>query len=99
MPVRSAIVGIGAGLLCLAASAASAQGPAFDCAKAEGEVQKLVCSDAGLAALDRTLDVAYKGAVAKAKGQMLATLRAEQRGWVKGSDECWKAQAGSPDFI
>ena len=87
-----------AGLLC-AGTPVFAQGPSFDCTKAQGEVQTLVCTDAGLAALDRKLDGIYKAAVAKAKGQMRSTLRAEQRGWVKGRDDCWKAQAQAPDFI
>lgn len=82
-----------------AATPAGAEGPAFDCAKAQGEVPKLVCSDAGLAALDRKLDGVYREAVARAKGPLIATLRAEQRGWLKGRDECWKATAATPDFI
>ena len=80
------------------APAASA-GPAFDCAKAEGTVQKLICQDVGLAALDRKLDAAYKGAVAKAKGSTLGVLKAEQRGWIKGRDECWKATKATPTYV
>lgn len=71
--------------------AAAAQGPAFDCAKAQGAAEKLICSDAALAARDRQLDAAYKAALAKANGKLAATLRTEQRGWVKGRNECWKA--------
>jgi uncharacterized protein len=69
---------------------AMAQGPAFDCAKAQGEVEQLICKDAALAALDRKLDGVYKAASAKAR-EMLSTLRTEQRGWVSGRNECWKA--------
>jgi uncharacterized protein len=80
-------------VLVFAASAATeAQGPAFDCAKAQGQVEQLICKDAALAALDRKLDGVYKAATAKAQGQMLTTLRAEQRGWVSGRNECWKAK-------
>ena len=75
---------------CLPA-AALAQGPAFACTKAQGEVEKLICSDASLAALDRTLDEVYKAASAKAKGKLATRLREEQRGWVKGRNDCWKA--------
>lgn len=71
-----------------------AQGPAFDCAKAQGEVQQLICSDAGLAALDRKLDGVYKAALAKARDDVPQFLRGEQRGWLKGRDECWKAKEG-----
>lgn len=68
------------------------QGPAFDCAKAKAEVEQLICKDAELAAFDRRLDGVYKAASAKAKGQMATTLRAEQRGWIGGRNECWKAK-------
>jgi len=71
--------------------AALAQGPTFDCAQAQVEVEKLICSDASLAALDRKLDAAYKAATAKAAGKLVTQLRSEQRGWVKGRNDCWKA--------
>jgi len=71
---------------------AQATGPAFDCAKAAGTVEKLICGDAGLAALDRRLDAVYKAALVKAKDDMPRLLRAEQRGWVTGRNECWKAK-------
>jgi len=80
-------------------AAALAQGPAFDCAKASGEVETLICADQALAALDRKLDEVYKAASAKAKGQLLTTLRTEQRGWVKGRNECWKAQKDTPTYL
>ena len=72
-------------------AAVLAQGPAFACTKAQGEVEKLICSDASLAALDRKLDEVYKAASAKAKGKLATRLREEQRGWVKGRNDCWKA--------
>ena len=79
---------------------AQAKGPAFDCAKATGEVEKLICADQGLAALDRKLDGVYKAALAKAKDDVPRFLRTEQRGWIKGRDECWKAQgAGNPVYL
>ena len=71
---------------------ALAAAPTFDCAKAQGEVEKLICSDASLAALDRKLDEAYKAAAAAAaKGPLATQLREEQRGWIKGRNDCWKA--------
>lgn len=75
-----------------------AQGPTFDCAKARGEVEQAICADASLVALDRKLDEVYKAALAKAKGKLAAQLRSEQRGWVKGRNECWKAN-GQPTWI
>ena len=73
-------------------AATAADGPTFDCAKAQGEVEKLICSDPSLAALDRRLDEAYKAASAQARGPLATRLREDQRGWVKGRDECWKAR-------
>jgi uncharacterized protein len=77
---------------------AQAKGPAFDCARASGEVEKLICSDESLAALDRELDGVYKAALAKARDDVPKYLRTEQRGWIKGRDECWKA-AGNPLYL
>lgn len=75
-----------------------AQGPAFDCARASGQVEKLVCADASLARLDRQLHDAYEAALAQAQGRLKTTLREEQRGWVKGRNECWKAD-GQPTWL
>ena len=71
------------------------RGPAFDCAKAQGEVEHLICKDEGLAALDRKLDEVYKAALAKARDDVPQWLRTEQRGWIKGRNECWKAKDGT----
>ena len=82
--------------LVLASGAAVAQGPSFDCAKAEGGAEKLVCADADLAALDRLVAGRYAAALKVVRGldsgaaEAEARLRAEQRGWIKGRDECWK---------
>jgi uncharacterized protein len=75
----------------LAADAAGSSKPTFDCTKASGEVETLICKDSQLAALDRKLDGVYKAASAKAKDGMAALLKTEQRGWVKGRNDCWKA--------
>ena len=66
--------------------------PTFHCTKAQGTVEALVCGDPALAARDRELAAVYKTVAARAKGKQATTLRAEQRGWVKGRNECWKAQ-------
>ena len=75
---------------CLPA-AVLAQGPAFACTKAQGEVEKLICGDPSLAALDRKLADVYKAASAKATRSLLTRLRADQRGWISGRNDCWKA--------
>ena len=63
--------------------------PSFDCAKAGSEAEKLVCADNGLATLDKRL--AYLYAAELAKPDASKDLEAMQRGWVKGRDDCWKA--------
>jgi uncharacterized protein len=89
-----ALAVMAAALVVVQPRGASAQGtgPAFDCSKATGTIEKLICGDPALAALDRKLDGVYKAALAKAKADVPGTLRVEQRGWVKGRDECWKAK-------
>ena len=79
-------------------SLAFAQGPAFDCSKAQGEVETLICKDPALAALDRTLDDVYQAAVKKARGPAVTMMRAEQRGFISGRNECWKAR-GAPTSL
>lgn len=64
---------------------------AAQCEQARGVVEKLVCTDAKLAGLDRQLGAVYRAALAKAQGKEAAQLRAEQRGWIKGRNDCWKA--------
>lgn len=83
-----------AGLVALAAgTAGAAEGPSFDCGKAESGAEKLVCGDARLAELDRETARLYRlaldGPEMTADGRK--ALVATQRGWVKGRDDCWKA--------
>jgi len=70
--------------------------PAFDCAKAESSAEELICSNEDLAKLDRSLADVYGKAVAAIetfadKETALKEFKAYQRGWIKGRDECWKA--------
>ena len=48
-----------------------------------------------LASLDRKLDEVYKAALAKARDDVPQFLKTEQRGWIKGRNECWKAKDGT----
>ena len=77
-------------LMVLAAQAGAQEGPSFDCGKAGSTAEELICADAGLAALDRRVAGRYAAALEFAGGEADA-LRAYQRGWIKGRDECWKA--------
>lgn len=71
---------------------ASAATPSFDCANATGAVETLICKDAALAALDNELAALYPKAIAELSPEQLKSERAMQRGWIKGRNDCWKAQ-------
>jgi uncharacterized protein len=80
------------GLAALAlVSTAYAAKPSFDCAKASGKVEELICSDAELAKLDRSLSSLYSTLLKHTPAREQKQLRAEQRGWVKGRNDCWKS--------
>lgn len=73
-------------------SAVLAEGPSFDCGKAEADsIEQMICTDEGLATLDRTLSEVYAVASRKAAHEHLPVLKAEQRGWIKGRNDCWKS--------
>lgn len=68
-----------------------AQNPSFDCSKVEaGSIEALVCKDSELSALDRKLSEVYAEALKKAANEQPPVLKAEQRGWIKGRNDCWK---------
>ena len=64
--------------------------PTFPCDQATGSVEAMICRDAGLAALDRQLAGVYAAALRKAANERPPLLKAEQRGWIKGRNDCWK---------
>jgi uncharacterized protein len=85
-------------IIALAGPAMSDNSPSFDCAKAESSAETLICENAELAQLDTRIAARYAAAVATV-GQMDSgareaerELRAIQRGWIKGRDDCWKAE-------
>lgn len=79
----------------VAATSVWATEPSFDCAKAGSSAEEAVCASDTLAALDLELARVY----GLAAGSDLSTdrmneLKATQRGWIKGRDECWKSSLG-----
>lgn len=73
-------------------SATADHGPSFSCdGVTPGSIEEMICTDAGLAALDRRLADVYAAAQKKATNEHPPVLKAEQRGWIKGRNECWKA--------
>jgi uncharacterized protein len=69
------------------------QGPSYDCSQAEvGSIEALICEDEALSLLDRQLADVYAEATVKSINAHPPTLKAEQRGWIKGRNECWKSE-------
>ena len=71
---------------------AMAEGPSFDCSKASGSIEEMVCKDNELSALDRNLAEVYAAATKIAVRERPPMLKAEQRGWIKGVKDCWKSK-------
>jgi uncharacterized protein len=79
-------------VIAFASHPSDAAGPSFDCAKVEaGSIEEMICQDAALSALDRKLAEVFAAASAKAANEHPPVLKAEQRGWIKGRDDCWKS--------
>lgn len=67
-------------------------GPSYDCEKVEANsIEETICNDDELSGLDRRLSDVYSAASRKATNEHPPLLKAEQRGWIKGRNECWKA--------
>ena len=66
--------------------------PSFDCNKVvNSSVESLICQDNQLAEFDQRLASVYAEAMKQAVNEQAATLKAEQHGWIKGRNDCWKA--------
>ena len=95
----SAPLRIASAALCvgLGFTAYAQTGPSFDCSKAERDTEVMVCADEDLSRLDRLVAERFAAALATARGLDSGAqaaeddLRATQRGWIKGRDDCWKA--------
>ena len=71
--------------LAVAALPAGAAGPSFDCNRASAAVDKLVCGDAELAELDRTLAERYARLRQQLSQESFATVRMAQRDWLRST--------------
>lgn len=79
-----------------AASVVWAEGPSFDCAKADSDTEDAICNSPELSALDVEMTRLFNLAI---KGKNLTDarrdeLRSYQLGWIKGRNECWKSDLG-----
>ncbi len=69
-----------------------ASSPSFNCQRVEvGGIEDLVCKNDELAALDRKLADVYASACQISVNEHPPILKAEQRGWIKGRNDCWKS--------
>jgi uncharacterized protein len=73
-------------VLTLAPRAASAQ--AVDCAKAANTVQKAICAEPDLLALDKSMATKYAAAIKDATPAKKTDLEAQQRRWATARDAC-----------
>src|SRR4029077_13711617 len=69
-------------------SAAAPPRPSFDCAKASSAVDRLICSDEGLARLDRALAERYEELHRTVSPGGFAVLRKGQLGWQAARKDC-----------
>lgn len=91
MPATLRLILIGSASLLLACSLPNA-GPAYPCSKLpSASIEALVCQSDELSALDRQLAEVYAAATHQAGNQQLPTLKAGQRGWIKGRNACWNS--------
>ena len=67
--------------------------PSFACNSVKpGSIEAMVCADAELSNLDRKLAEVFAAASKKATNEHPPMLKAEQRGWIKGRNDCWKSE-------
>jgi len=94
-PTRSAVgafVLLASTLAVGAPAVAQGMGPSFQCARADGAVEKLVCQDKQLSEMDRETARLFKLALDSLSGNenRRNELVATERGWIKGRNDCSK---------
>ncbi|RZF86554.1 DUF1311 domain-containing protein [Pseudoalteromonas sp. CO325X] len=64
----------------------------FNCEQAHSDIARQVCQSPRLSELDAQLADTFEKALAQSDSDKhKSTLRAMQRGWIKGRDACWQA--------
>jgi uncharacterized protein len=72
-------------------------GPSFDCTRAKTAGEKLICTDAGLAAADKKLAAAYRALKGSLSAENFATFQSGQRAWIAYTMKSCGADAPSAD--
>jgi uncharacterized protein len=81
-------------LLVTASGEAATPLPPLDCQQSHpSAVEKLICQDPELATLEQEMMTLYLQLLPQAALQKPFLLNAEQRGWQKGRNDCWKEPA------
>jgi uncharacterized protein len=80
---------IAAALLFTVSTAAFADGPAFNCAKASSKVEKMICADPTLSSADSVNADMYKEALQTTDNPN--GVKQEQRQWLKSRNACQTA--------
>ncbi|MCC7276604.1 MAG: DUF1311 domain-containing protein [Alphaproteobacteria bacterium] len=83
----------------LAAGAAAAQTPSFDCGKARTRVEQAICGDQRLAAADREMADLYRARLAAGDAAATEALRRDQQAWLRQRGQCEQHPAGSPAIV
>lgn len=79
--------------------------PTFDCQKATREVEIAICQNQALINLDSQLQNVYQqalfqaGSIGDRPEKAVKELKTTQIGWIKGRNDCWKAQKGMVQCI
>lgn len=63
----------------------------FDCAKAASDIERMICADPELAALDKRMADTYETELNR-PDTVKPAMAATQLGWKKGRDECWQGE-------
>lgn len=92
--IRIAVaVALHAVMTCLAIQpAAAVTTPSFDCDVAHSKVEKLICGNDSLAALDMRLATRFAQVLAQASADRVAGLRTDQQAWRLGLLRCAEAE-------
>lgn len=92
MRVEIGLAWVLATALALVGREAEAAGPSFDCAKAGNWVEKQICGNDELAALDAWFAPLYGQVAQRLTGKDLDALKAKRKAWLKARNDC-KAEA------
>ncbi|WP_144211142.1 MliC family protein [Shewanella donghaensis] len=73
-------------------TSAAIQAPSFNCKLAQGQIEELICQNNQLTILDIQLNDVYQQLANKVEAAEFAQIKPIQRGWIKGRNDCWKAE-------